>query len=89
MSALGWEGGTGQPPDGPHWKQPPTEANSPECVEDEFCELRCDGVLRSSPVRGLRGSRTFAAVAFVVDDHLSPIRQQQRHLPDYAHRRRQ
>jgi hypothetical protein len=24
-------------------------SHSPECVEEEFCELRIDGVLRSSP----------------------------------------
>jgi hypothetical protein len=33
-------------------QQPPTrtEQTTPECVEGEFCELRVDGVLGSSPV---------------------------------------
>jgi hypothetical protein len=34
-------------------------------------------------------SRTFVAVAFVVECHLAPIRQEQRHLHNRAHRRRQ
>lgn len=34
-------------------------------------------------------SRTFGAVAFIVADHLAPVRQKQRHLADRAYRRRQ
>ena len=34
-------------------------------------------------------SRTFFGVAFVVESHLAPIPQEQRHLPDRAYRRRQ
>ena len=34
MNALGWEGGTTKhPPDAPHWKPPPTEVYSADCVE--------------------------------------------------------
>ena len=54
-------------------------------VEGKFCELRLARVLGTS--RLLR-SLTFAAVAFVVDGHLAPIRQEQRHLPHRAYRRR-
>jgi hypothetical protein len=63
------------------------QAYSPNLVEGEFCELlRLARVLGTS--RLLR-SPTFAAVAFVVESHLAPIRQQQRHLPERAYRRRQ
>src|SRR5215217_3204604 len=60
---------------------------SPKCVEGAFCEL-----LRLSRVLGtsrLLRSLTFAAVAFVVESHLAPIRQEQRHLPHRAYRSRQ
>jgi hypothetical protein len=34
VNALGWEGGTTKhPPDAPHWKPPPTEVYSADCVE--------------------------------------------------------
>src|SRR5215217_553829 len=54
---------------------------SPECMEGVFCELRLARVLGTSR---LLSSLTFAAVAFVVDGHLAPIRQEQRHLPHRA-----
>jgi hypothetical protein len=40
VNALGWEGGTTKhPPDAPHWKPPPTEVYSADCVEEEFSEV--------------------------------------------------
>src|SRR5215213_2472624 len=57
---------------------------SPKCVEGAFCELlRLARVLGTS--RLLR-SLTFTAVAFVVESHLAPIRQEMLHLPDLAYR---
>src|SRR5215213_5225586 len=64
----------------------PPPLYSPDCVEEEFCELRLARVLGTSH---LLRSLTFVAVAFVVESHLAPIRQEQRHLPDRAYRRRQ
>jgi hypothetical protein len=53
--------------------------------EVEFCEVRLARVLGSSH---LLRSLTFAAVAFVVESHLSPIRQEQYYLTNRAYRRR-
>jgi hypothetical protein len=65
-----------------HENELPPRLFSHQCMEGVFCELRLvDRVLGTS--RLLR-SLTFAAVAFVVDGHLSPIRQQQRHLSHHT-----
>jgi hypothetical protein len=56
VNALGWEGGTTKhPPDAPHWKPPPTEVYSADCVEGEFYEVHIQNPALSRSSRLSKG----------------------------------